>query len=64
MLDKIALSIIIISAILWGAIGLFEIDILSEIFGAGSIVIRIIYSIIAIAGLWCSSLFFKKNEII
>lgn len=63
MLDKLALALVIIGAINWGSIGLFQFDIVGWIFGGQSaIVSRIIFTIVALAGIWCISLLFRENE--
>lgn len=63
MLDRISLSLTIIGAINWGLIGLFQFDLVAWIFGGQSaIVSRIIYTIIALAGIWCISLLFKDRS--
>ena len=65
MLDKIALALVIIGAVVWGGVGLFGFDLVAWLFGGqGAIVSRIIYTIVGLAGLWCISLFFRKNETI
>ena len=65
MLDKIALSLVIIGAINWGSIGLFQFDIVGWIFGGQSAIIsRIIYTVVALAGIWCISLLFRENEVL
>ena len=65
MLDKLALLLTIIGAINWGSIGIFRFDIVAWIFGGqGAIVSRIIYTLVALAGLWCISLFFRRNEVV
>ncbi len=65
MLDKLALILVIIGAINWGAIGLFQFDIVGWIFGGQSaIVSRIIFTIVALAGIWCISLLFRENEVL
>lgn len=64
MIDKIALALIIIGALVWGGIGIFGFDVVAWLFGGqGAIVSRIVYTIVALAGLWCISLFFRKNEV-
>lgn len=65
MLDKISLILVIIGAINWGAIGLFQFDIVAWICGGqAAIVSRIIYTLVAIAGIWCISLLFRdRNEL-
>ena len=65
MLDKIALLLVIIGAINWGAIGLFQFDLVAWICGGPSTLLsRIIYTVIALAGLWCVSLLFRSREAI
>ena len=65
MLDKIALSLVIIGAVNWGSIGLFQFDIVGWIFGGQSAIIsRIIYTVVALAGIWCISLLFRDNEVL
>lgn len=64
MLDKISLALTIIGAVNWGCIGLFQFDIVAWIFGGqDAIFSRIIYTIIALAGIWCISLFFKDTGV-
>jgi len=56
--DYTALSLVILGAINWGLIGLFRFDLIAVIFGGmEAIVSRIIYTIIALAGLYCLSIF-------
>lgn len=65
MLDRIALALVIIGAINWGSIGIFQFDIVAWIFGGqGAVVSRVIYTLVALAGLWCISLFFRHNEVL
>ena len=52
ILQKIALALTIIGALNWGMVGLFQIDLVASLFnGSDSIIARIIYTIIAIAGI-------------
>ena len=63
MLDKIALTLIVIGAINWGLVGLFSFDLVAFLFGGSlSLVSRIIYTIIALAGIWCITLLFRTSE--
>ena len=56
--DYTALSLVILGAINWGLIGLFRFDLIAVIFGGmEAIVSRIIYTIIALEGLYCLSIF-------
>lgn len=63
MLDRISLVLVIIGALNWGSIGLFQFDIVAWLFGGqGAIVSRIIYTLVALAGVWCISLLFRQRE--
>ena len=63
MLDRIALILVIVGAINWGAIGLFQFDIVAWIFGGqAAIVSRIIYTLVALSGAWCISLLFRRRN--
>ena len=63
MLDKISLALTIVGAINWGLVGLFQFDLVSWLFGGqGAIISRIIYTVIALAGIWCISLLFHDTD--
>ena len=63
MLDKISLALVIIGALNWGSIGLFQFDIVAWIFGGqGAILSRIVYTLVALAGIWCISLLFRVTD--
>ncbi len=63
VLDRIALALIIIGAVNWGSVGICGVDLVALIGGGqDGIVSRIIYVLVALAGLWCISLFFRPNE--
>ena len=63
MLDRIALILTIIGALNWGRIGLFRFDIVAWIFGGqDALVSRIVYTIVALAGIWCISLLFRERD--
>lgn len=65
MLDRIALLLVIIGALNWGSVGIFNFDAIAWAFGgAGSAVSRIIFTLVAIAGIWCISLLFREREIV
>ncbi len=48
----IAFILVIIGALNWLLIGLFSFDVVAIIFGVASIMSRIIYSLVGLAGLW------------
>ena len=63
MLDKISLILVIVGALNWGSIGLFQFDIVGWICGGqDSIVARIIFTLVALAGIWCISMLFRDKE--
>lgn len=55
--DYIALVLVIIGAINWGLIGFFGFDLVRVIFGDMTLISRILYSVIGIAGLYALSFF-------
>ncbi len=56
-LNILAWILVIIGAINWGLVGFFNWNLVDAIFGAGSVVSRIIYAIVGLAGLWSIMLF-------
>ena len=62
ILDKIALVLVIIGAINWGLIGIFNFNLVDTISGEMSIISRIVYSLVGISGLWCIRLLFTDND--
>ena len=62
IIDTIALLLIIIGAINWGLIGLFNFNLVDTIFGTMSLLSRIIYTLVGISGLWGIKLIFDKNS--
>ena len=63
IMDRIALILSIVGALNWGSIGLFKFDIVAWIFGGqDAILSRIVYTVVALAGVWCISLLFRSKE--
>lgn len=62
VIDKIALLLIIIGAINWGLIALFEFDLVAALFGEMSVISRIVYGLVGISGLWGIRLLFTDND--
>ena len=63
IINKIALIISIIGSLNWGLVGLFSFDLVAWICGGPTTVLaRIIYVIVALAGIWCISLLFKSDD--
>lgn len=62
MFDKICLALAIIGGINWGSIGLFGFDIVAWIFGGQTALLsRIVYTVVALAAVWCISLLFRSD---
>lgn len=61
-LNCVALTLVIIGAINWLLVGLFKFNLVDAIFGSLSILTRIIYIIVGIAGLWCIAFYSKLSD--
>ena len=60
IIDIIALVLIIIGALNWGLVGLFNFNLVEAIFGVMTWITRIIYILVGISGLWGIKLIFDK----
>ena len=64
MLDRLSLILTIIGALNWGSIGLFQFDLVAWIFGGqDALLSRIVYTVVALAGIWCISLLFRERDV-
>ena len=63
VLDRIALVLVIIGALNWGSIGIFGFDFVAFI-GGGQLTLlsRVIYSLVGLAGIWAISLLFRERH--
>ena len=62
-MDFIALLLVIVGAINWGSIGIFSFDIVGALFGGqASLISRIIFTLVGLAGLWCITLLFRDRN--
>lgn len=55
VLDYVALILIVIGALNWGLIGLLQFDLVRVLFGDMSILSRIVYVLVGIAGIYAVS---------
>ncbi|HSO56604.1 MAG TPA: DUF378 domain-containing protein [Paenisporosarcina sp.] len=63
LLSRIALSLVIIGALNWGLIGLFQFDLVATLFGGqDAFLSRVVYGLVGIGGLVSLGLLFKPNE--
>lgn len=61
LVHYVALTLVIIGALNWLLVGAFEFNLVDAIFGVSSILSRIIYVLVGVAGLW-SIMFYKYIE--
>ena len=61
-LDNLSLILVIVGALNWGSIGLFGFDFVGFLFGGQmSMLSRIIFALVGLAGLWSITLLFKDK---
>lgn len=68
-LSRFALALVIIGALNWLLVGLFEWDLVTALFGgevlrSSSGLSRVIYTIVGLAGIYAISFFFKENAVV
>ena len=64
-MDTLALLLSIIGSLNWGLVGIFQFDLVAWLFGGqGSVVSRIVYTVVGLAGLWCITLLFRRRSVI
>ncbi len=65
MLDKTALLLTIIGGLNWGLVGIFKFDLVAWICGgSGTVIARIIYTLVGLAAIWCISFLFREKSIV
>ena len=62
IIDKIALLLVIIGAINWGLVGIFNFNLVTTLFGDMSMISRIVYTLVGISGLWAIRLLFNDKD--
>jgi uncharacterized membrane protein YuzA (DUF378 family) len=62
-LDWIALVLAIIGGLNWGLVGAFNIDLVAAIFGAGSVIARLIYILVGLAALYLIYYLVRMNSV-
>jgi uncharacterized membrane protein YuzA (DUF378 family) len=62
-MDKVALLLVIVGALNWLLVGLFQFDLVAAIFGGQrSLLSRVVYSLVGIAGLWSIKFLFSNQQ--
>ena len=63
VMDKIALTLLIIGGLNRGSVGLFQFDLVAfACGGAGSLVSRVVYALVGLSAVWCVSLLFRDRD--
>jgi len=62
-MDTLALVLVIVGALNWGLISLFQFDLVASIFGGqDALLSRIVYGLVGLAGIYCISLLFRDRN--
>jgi uncharacterized membrane protein YuzA (DUF378 family) len=62
-MDRLALVLVIVGALNWLLIGLFQFDLVAAIFGGQDAMLsRVVYTLVGIAGIWSISLLFRDRD--
>ncbi len=61
-IDLLALIVLIIGGINWGMIGLFNVDIVSSVFGTMTMFTRIVYSLVGLSALYSIYILSTKTK--
>lgn len=62
-MDRLALVLVIIGALNWGLIGLFQFDLVASLFGGQNAMLsRIVYTLVGVAGVYAITLLFRDRE--
>lgn len=61
-MDRLALILVIVGALNWLLVGLFQFDLVAAVFGGqSSFLSRAVYILVGLAGLWAISLLFREQ---
>ena len=62
ILNIIALTLVVIGALNWLLVGLIDFNLVDTLFGVGSILSKIIYIVVGVAGVWSLSYYNKVSD--
>ena len=61
-MDTIAQILSIVGCLNWGLIGLLQFDLVAWLFGGvDTLLSRIVYTLVGLAGVWCITLLFRRT---
>ncbi len=52
-LDKVSTALLVVGGLNWGLVGVFEYNLVSELFGVDSGLTRVVYSVVGLAAVYC-----------
>ena len=58
--EMLAYVLVIVGALNWGLVGLFEFDLVAALLGDMSGLSRVVYSLVGVSGLYAASMLSKK----
>ena len=63
VMDKIALTLLIIGGLNWGSVGLFQFDLVAfACGGSASMISRVVYPLVGLSAVWSVSLLFRARD--
>ena len=63
MVDKLALTLVLIGGVNWGSVGLFRFDLVAFLCGgSGSLIARVVYGLVGLAALWCIPMMIDRKK--
>jgi uncharacterized membrane protein YuzA (DUF378 family) len=60
--DWVALVLVVVGAVNWGLVGLFNIDLVKMLFGDMTVLSRVVYSLVGLGGLWLAVVSMKLSR--
>ena len=64
-MDSLALILVIIGALNWGLVSLFQYDLVASLFGGSDAFLsRLVYGLVALAGIYSIKFLVDKNRVI
>ena len=64
-MDTIAQILSIVGCLNWGLVGIFQFDLVAWLFGGtDTLLARIIYTVIGLAGAWCITVLVRRNALV
>lgn len=64
-MDRLALFLVIVGALNWLSVGLFQLDLVAAVFGGQSALLsRIVYGLVGLAGVYSIGSLFKESRAI